>query len=43
LRILCKRQFDQLFPAQFTQVVLGHGDPILPNLTIFEEGVSRYP
>jgi hypothetical protein len=42
LCILCKRQFNQLFLTQFTQVVLGHRDPILSNLLNFEEGVSSY-
>ena len=37
-----KRQIDQFFPAHVGHIVLGHRDPILPNLAIFEEGVSRY-
>jgi hypothetical protein len=38
--MLCKHQINQFVTAQLGQFILGHRDPILPNLAIFEEGVS---
>ena len=35
LGMLCQDQFNQLFTAHLSQIVLGHCDPILPNLAVF--------
>jgi hypothetical protein len=40
LPMLCKHQIDQFITTLLSQFVLGHRDPILPNIAIFEEGVS---